>query len=588
LSIVDSCHPYKSYATDSWHNKLTQPTKVKLQLKWAHQFQFAGYYMAQSKGFYKQQGIEVDLIPATPGIDPIKQVLNGNAQFGVGTSELLLHYHAGAPIVVLGVIFQHSPLGLVTLEASGIDNATDLQHRTVMIEENSSEIYAYLKQSNIDSNELNLLPHNFNINDLINGKVDAMTVYTTSEIFELSAKKIPYRIFTPRMGGIDFYGDNFFTTENYLQNNPELVEGFYRATAEGWKYAMSHIDETIEYIKETYPVSKSVSALKFEAEAMHALMRTDLIEPGHMSKKRWQHIASVYQELGLIDNIKPLNPFIYQYKSVVTRLETKIHDLILIISAAAALILMILFIARRFYRIKVQLTTMVNQSPMAIILLNEKFEVVEWNKQAEQTFGWSYKEVIKRNVFDFLVLEAQSPHVLKTLSKTLDTEKTSHSENKNNHKDGREITCNWSNALFHIDGEKYLLCMAIDNSEFRDLKALSLKKTQTYPGAQKDSNHAFLQQLVDIMQLSLHIWEECTSKTKLQLAEESQLWRVSLDGSTAKTRTFDKYLSIQSIPKKPRWKNVINTANFILRNYPEHPDAAKLQSLKSNIQPPNV
>jgi len=78
--------PCQSYATGSWHNKLTQPTKVKLQLKWTHQFQFAGYYMAQAKGFYKQQGIEVNLIPATPGIDPIKQVLNGNAQFGVGTS----------------------------------------------------------------------------------------------------------------------------------------------------------------------------------------------------------------------------------------------------------------------------------------------------------------------------------------------------------------------------------------------------------------------------------------------------------------------------------------------------------------------
>ena len=85
---------------------------VNLQLKWQHQFQFAGYYAAKAKGFYQQAGLDVTIIESQPGIDPIHEVVAGRAQFGVGTSELLLNRYRGDPVVVLGVIFQHSPLSL--------------------------------------------------------------------------------------------------------------------------------------------------------------------------------------------------------------------------------------------------------------------------------------------------------------------------------------------------------------------------------------------------------------------------------------------------------------------------------------------
>lgn len=575
-------------SSELWPSKLTKPSKIKLQLKWSHQFQFAGYYMAQAKGFFREKGLSVELIPATPDIDPINEVLSGNADFGVGTSELLLNFNQGQPVVVLGVVFQHSPLALVTLESSNIDTVANLAGRTVMIEENSLEMEAFLKQFHIYPKHLKLMPHRFEIDQLINGSVDAISVYTTSETYELNAKQIPYRIFTPRMGGIDFYGDNFFTTQHFLQNNPDITSAFHSATIKGWKYAMSHIDETVNYIQQNYSSTKSREALKFEALAMQALMRTDLIEPGHMSDRRWQHIASVYQELGLLSTLKPLNDFLYLEQSRVDRLETKINDLILLISASAAVILIILFVARKIYRVKVQLKTMVNQAPMAILLLNDKFQIIEWNKQAQSIFGWQENEVLNRNIFEFLVIKAQITRVKQTLHTVFSQQKALHIENKNYHKDGRELDCNWSNAPFEINDKKYLICMAIDNSEFRDLKALSLKKSITSePLLNSDSNMDFLALLVETMNLSLLIWEESSSKSKIQFAEESKLWKVTLDGSTAKTRTLDKYFSITTIPKNPRWKNVINTANFILRFFPEHPSASKLKKLKDTIKLPD-
>lgn len=69
--------------------------------------------------------------------------------------------------------------------------------------------------------------------------------------------------------------------------------------------------------------------------------------------------------------------------------------------------------------------------------------------------------------------------------------------------------------------------------------------------------------LVNTLRLSLSLWEQYTGKSKIELAEESKIWRVYIDGSTFKTRTFDKYLSVKTLPNKPRWRSVIRTASYI-------------------------
>ncbi|MFE8072205.1 response regulator [Marinobacteraceae bacterium S3BR75-40.1] len=71
-------------------------------------------------------------------------------------------------------------------------------------------------------------------------------------------------------------------------------------------------------------------------------------------------------------------------------------------------------------------------------------------------------------------------------------------------------------------------------------------------------------QLVELMRHSLHCWERYLGKSKVDLAEESRCWRVYLDGGTAKTRTLDKYLSLALLPRRPRWRLVIRTANFVM------------------------
>lgn len=289
--------------------------RVTLQLKWTHAFQFAGYYAAVAKGYYREAGLDVQLLEAAPGTDAVEAVLGGRAQYGVGTSSLLLARKAGKPVVVLAVIFQHSPLVLVARhDASqrGTQGVHDLAGKRVMIEPQSDEIQAYLRQEGITADRFIAVPHSFEAQDLIEGRVDAMSAYVSNEIFALDRAGLPYQVYSPRSGGIDFYGDNLFTTDAELQARPDRVRAFRDASLRGWQYAMRHPAEIIDLILERYAPGQSREFLAFEAERMASLLRTDLIEPGYMHRGRWQHMAETYADLGLLPRGYRLDGLLYE------------------------------------------------------------------------------------------------------------------------------------------------------------------------------------------------------------------------------------------------------------------------------------
>jgi signal transduction histidine kinase/ABC-type nitrate/sulfonate/bicarbonate transport system substrate-binding protein len=288
-------------------------TQVKLQLKWKHQFQFAGYYAAIAQGYYRDAGLDVQLIEGSPDHDPTEEVIDGHADYGVGNSDLLLFRNQGHPVVVLADIFQHSPLILVARAASG---AKDLQalhdKKLMMIPSESAEIFAYFKHEGVDPTKLNVRPHTFNIEDFINGTVDAMSAYSTDEPFKLMARGVDFYTFVPRSGGIDFYGDCLFTTADEIRRHPRQVRAFREASLKGWAYAMAHPEEIVDLIMRDYNTQGNTrEQYLFEARETAELMHPELIEVGHMNPGRWQAMADTYAEFGMLPRDFSLNGFLY-------------------------------------------------------------------------------------------------------------------------------------------------------------------------------------------------------------------------------------------------------------------------------------
>lgn len=299
LSVLTCLVASPSFALDN----------VTLQLKWTHAFQFAGYYAAQEPGYYRDAGLAVNIVEAAPDTDPVRNVLEGRAQYGVGTSSLLLERAAGKPVVALAVVFQQSPYEIYA--APDIRSLHDLIGKRIMLEPQSQELLAFLKKEGIPLDRIRQLPHSFDANGLMKGETEAISGYISNEPFYFRQAHYPYQTFSPRSVGIDFYGDNLFTSGQELQAHPERVKAFRAASLRGWQYAKEHRDEVIALILAKYPTQHNREYLRFESDQMIPLLQPNLIEIGYMNPNRWRDIANTYADIGLMPRDFVLKEFLY-------------------------------------------------------------------------------------------------------------------------------------------------------------------------------------------------------------------------------------------------------------------------------------
>lgn len=290
--------------------------KVRLQLKWKHQFQFAGYYAAVKNGYYRDVDLDVELLERTPIKTPFDSVLNGDADYGISGSEIISEWLAGKPISVVAVIFQHSPVILITLTESGLTNPQQLVGKKAMLGTMtpSADVEAMLFKEGVSLDKLTQLRHSFNITDLIKGTTDVMGAYSITLPFYLDKIGVKYNIISPTTYGFDFYGDVLFTSLQEIEHHPERVKNFREASLKGWEYALSHVDEMVEFIDNHYNTERrnlSKEYFRFEAEATRKLIIPDLIKLGHVNQDRWERIAQTYVGLGLARSDYSLDGFIY-------------------------------------------------------------------------------------------------------------------------------------------------------------------------------------------------------------------------------------------------------------------------------------
>ena len=138
--------------------------------------------MAKAKGFYADEGLDVTIAEASPDTRFTEEVVSGRAQYGINNTDLLIDRSRGKKVVVLGVIFQHSPLVLLSLASRGIDSPADLIGKRLMVsKEAEAETFSTLASEAIPSGRIQFQSHSWNLEDLILGRTDAMSAYTTNE-----------------------------------------------------------------------------------------------------------------------------------------------------------------------------------------------------------------------------------------------------------------------------------------------------------------------------------------------------------------------------------------------------------------------
>jgi len=293
---------------------LSADEKVVLQLKWLHQFQFAGYYAAHEKGFYKEVGLDVEIRERDLDKNNVQQVIDDEAQYGVADSVLLLYKAKKEPVVIVAPIFQHSPNVLITLKSSGLDSPYKLESKNVTFYKNQIDgfsILAMLKNIDIHPN-IYKNKEDTDYTYLINKKTDAFVGYLSNEAFYLQQSGVEINIIDPANYGFDFYGDMLFTSTKEAQLYPKRVEKFKKASLKGWAYALEHKEEIVQLIKKRYAPKKSLKHLRYEADAIEQVMRSKTIPIGTTDEGRIRYTLEVFEKHGLIKNRVFIDEYVFK------------------------------------------------------------------------------------------------------------------------------------------------------------------------------------------------------------------------------------------------------------------------------------
>lgn len=344
---------------------------VTLQLKWKHQFQFAGYYAAKELGYYEEAGFDVTFKARDDGESVYKTVLDGRATFAVGDSSIVLQRLNGEPLVVLSTVFQHSPLVLLTLADEQLNTPYALINKTVMFERgiDDAAITAMFVQLGIENAQYKQVITNFNDFALIEDNVDAMAAYSTDQPYRYERQGIKTQIINPASYGIDFYGDLIFSTEAYVNQNPERAKAFADASLRGWAYALENPEQVIDWILQRYNSEKARDELQFEARATIPIVQKSLVPLGTMYSERFERIATVYRDLGMAPKNANIDGL-----TVTEYLKDQAYELAQTRNAATLLALGFTILVVALWGVNVRLKAVVSQRTTALREANSQLE----------------------------------------------------------------------------------------------------------------------------------------------------------------------------------------------------------------------
>jgi NitT/TauT family transport system substrate-binding protein len=278
------------------------PASVTVQLKWHHQTQFAGLYVADAKGFYRAERLDVRHQSWKPGeTSPIEQVLSGAAQFGITSqAQFLIEREKGARIVAIAATYQRSPVAFFALKRSGIKHPRDFAGKTVAFAATHEvPLKAILKRFGVELKDLKRVPYGFDLAPFYKGDVAVWAGYAMNQPVDARLAGHDVHIVFPDDYGVHGYDDIIFTSEDMLRTNPVMVERWLRAALRGWRYAIEHVDEATTI---TLTLSPSLKRDKQEAMLLASipLIHTGEHPIGWMTREIWHDAATLLYESKLL------------------------------------------------------------------------------------------------------------------------------------------------------------------------------------------------------------------------------------------------------------------------------------------------
>jgi NitT/TauT family transport system substrate-binding protein len=285
-----------------------EPVKATLVLNWFAEPEHGGNFAALAKGYYKDAGLDMTLMPGGPSVSSTQIVASGKAEFGMANGDdILVARQEGIPVVAIATAFQKSPQALFYHKNSGIKDFSNLNGHKVYVAATAS-FWQFMK----NKYKLDNAQEMKYTGSLVNFANDPQSVtqgYVTSEPFTLQQQGVEFGTLLIADSGYNIYAGVYFTTEKMITEHPDQVKAFVEATVKGWDYYKDHSDEINPSIKEKNP-DMGLDMMKFSAkQELDFAFGGDAATKGTgtMSKERWAEVQKQLLGMGILKKEEPID-----------------------------------------------------------------------------------------------------------------------------------------------------------------------------------------------------------------------------------------------------------------------------------------
>jgi ABC-type nitrate/sulfonate/bicarbonate transport system substrate-binding protein len=306
-----------SSSSSSTSGSSGSPTPISFRLSFLAGGDAAPFVVADQKGFYTKNGVDVSIKEASDATSTSKLVATGNDQMGYiyGPPEVLLAGSHGLPITSVYSFYQSDPFGILSLKSSGITSPTDLAGKKVGLTGapfEQAEFNTMLNTAGVSTDSVDVVNVGFNgLQATRSGQLNANSDLSVNANY-LGKKGTPVNFFTfAKYGAPDYPFESIIANNNFLQDNPDAVKGFNTGTSEGILWAKAHPQEAADMVMKAYPNNdpKQVLYEISSPQGWNDLSFSSLTDEhglGYQDPAVWSEVAKFLDKNNLID--KPINP----------------------------------------------------------------------------------------------------------------------------------------------------------------------------------------------------------------------------------------------------------------------------------------
>lgn len=281
-----------------------------MRLEWVIQGQFAGPLVALEKGYYKEAGIDMELLPAGPDLKPAITVAQGTDTFGIGHPNQVISARAnGAPLVTVLQLGHQSASVYVARKSTGITSINDMKGHSVGLwfGGDEHEFLAMLRVAGIDQKDVTIINQGFDIIAWLNGDYEVMqaTIYNElQQVYAQGIKKEDLVFLDPAASGVAMVNTGIFASEDTIKNKPDAVQAMVNATLRGWQEALADPQAAAEIVvkhNSELKVDEQVNQIK----AMGELFCSGVTLEGKFGQSvmpEWETVQKVLLDAKLIEN----------------------------------------------------------------------------------------------------------------------------------------------------------------------------------------------------------------------------------------------------------------------------------------------